>query len=335
MHTQVHVRGSGRIVVRGGFTLIELLVVVGIIAVLIAVLVPAISLARENARQVKCAANQNAACKGVLMWTEGERGLLPPSYLYLPSNRPTGNYNFQNQPASPTAGYRHWSYFVYGFNSASADSFRCPSMKNGGLPATNPPKNEVEPGQIPETPGLEDQQAPRMAYTGNELLLCKNKFGPNFSGLQRQSQRVRTTSIKGQVIMFTEFYDDWRAVSGAARTGGGNLSSKSHRPVHGMENLDAEGQLENYPRERVIFPLQVRTIVDNSTGRERVGLRGDPTSAKGSTAMWVGDHHSGKRTNFAFSDGSVEFKTLLETVQRREWGDRFHGVNGNQKIDYR
>ncbi len=76
---------------RKGFTLIDLLVVVAIIAILAAMLLPALSKARERARQAVCMSNLKQIGLAIFMYTNDYDGYIPlatfPSYdSLLPAN---------------------------------------------------------------------------------------------------------------------------------------------------------------------------------------------------------------------------------------------------------
>jgi prepilin-type N-terminal cleavage/methylation domain-containing protein len=62
-----------------GFTLVELLVVIGIIAVLISILMPALSRARQHAISVQCLSNLKNIGMAAMMYAHENKGWLPPS----------------------------------------------------------------------------------------------------------------------------------------------------------------------------------------------------------------------------------------------------------------
>ena len=312
-----------------GFTLVELLVVIGIIAVLVAILLPALNKARDSARAVKCAAHLRTVGQGVAIYVADGRGAFPASYIYNGQSIIGG----MQVPDAPVRGYLHWSalLFVGPNQPVPREAFTCPSMENGGLPATNPAPGQGDEGVEPDVPGAVDDQAPRMAFTLNEAVCPRNKWVFGFQGAMRPYRYVKAGQIKdsSNVILGTEFHENPRMAQGAGRQGG--IVCKSHRPVHGFSGLSGQWDLELVPMGQ---PLRKCELSD---------LEADPQPpGEGKCRLnWVGRNHGRKtfgrvgnrvgfdmrKTNFLYVDGHVETKHISETLSPLfQWGERCYSL---------
>ena len=76
---------------RAAFTLVELLVVIGIIALLMAILLPSLSRAREQSRRVKCLANLRSLGHAMYLYANDFRDRLPNGNLPGDANPANGD----------------------------------------------------------------------------------------------------------------------------------------------------------------------------------------------------------------------------------------------------
>jgi prepilin-type N-terminal cleavage/methylation domain-containing protein/prepilin-type processing-associated H-X9-DG protein len=131
---------------RTAFTLVELLVVVGIIAILIAMLLPALNKARQQAMRISCASNMRQLSMYFMLYAQNNGGRLPLCWDFaatpqVPSDNWGDSYGMAENllpdkqyigykanvppsrslykcPAETVANNTDYSFYGYGYNNA-------------------------------------------------------------------------------------------------------------------------------------------------------------------------------------------------------------------------
>jgi prepilin-type N-terminal cleavage/methylation domain-containing protein/prepilin-type processing-associated H-X9-DG protein len=311
---------------RPGFTLIELLVVIAIIAILAAILFPVFAQAREKARQASCLNNLKQIGTALMMYAQDHDETFPPAYYY---RNPLAGSNLDG------TGIEQWSGFCQPYVK-NFKVFVCPSDKLGGLPPTNFDTQSnnagagIPGGAVSFTAGLQDNQAPRLSYTANELVMPRPRGGVGGVPVGQPQQVVTMAAIDtpSDVIAVTEFTDYLNAVSG---TGPGGTAYKSHRPSNGIA-ADASGTVydTSNPMPSTLFALSPQ-VADEV-------FRAQPSAPVGGGALphivYVSAGRHSDQNIFLFCDGHVKSMKVAASLDCGHflWGKRAYNQAGSPTI---
>ena len=230
---------------RRGFTLIELLVVIAIIAVLAAMLLPALSKAKEQGRSTACKNNMRQITLAMLLYADDNSDFLPwPGDV--DRNLPA-DWMFGGQPDTFARNPAAWKSRAYGFHAEAGSIFRY---------ATSSPRQKYSESittvypvyRCPST-GLIGL-AQRVNYSMNGELDANVEL----SSRRRTSGRgVQVTSVRRASDKILLVNEDPSTMRNASFNAGGTAATGTFVTHNGRINIGfVDGHLESMRGKKVL-----------------------------------------------------------------------------------
>lgn len=176
-----------------GFTLVELLVVIGIIAVLISILLPALSKVREQSKRTACLSNVRQIFLMLRLYANGDHDYVPLGYI-----NNTKQFNFAMSETGSGTNKRVAFGRLYDAGLISAPlAFYCPTNEFDQM-AYNTPAN-------PWPPGVSSTTTTRIGYgirpTDPSNPTLKLNWTASAGGVNFPSKLPKLTKMKNRAVV--------------------------------------------------------------------------------------------------------------------------------------
>lgn len=172
---------------RIGFTLVELLVVIGIIALLISILLPALGAAREQSRRTQCVANLSYIAKAMASYSVENNEVFPQA-----AN--AGVTNFLDPGPTPARALPNVWFILRTYQGSSSTlTFRCPTALEVPWNPVLTPVRDNDSSYLPNAAVLESRVS-EITHASDVIMIQEDRF--RFSTAFLRPARFSTTGGK-------------------------------------------------------------------------------------------------------------------------------------------